>query len=159
MSATFGQEKTFQPKASLSVDAGIPTKNKNVSFGNVMEGLFNGGFTYQYNVFKGLTLGAGAKYSYFNINTFALNNTSISGGLHMPAVFGQIGYERFTTDRISFNFSVRAGYAVNISANDSCKINRGESHVEMSGFVEPQFEALLLTEKNSSNGFSFVLRL
>ena len=122
-----------------------------------MEGLFNGGGTYQYNVFGGLTVGAGLKYSYFNINTFALNNAAISGGLHMPAVYGKLGYERFTTDRVSFTPSVRAGYAMNISANDSCKIKLDGPYTVGSWFVEPQIEMVLLTEKASPNGFSLVL--
>lgn len=152
-----GQGGTFKPEGSFSIDVGIPTKNHNVAFGKVMEGLFNGGLTYQNNVFGGLTLGAGAKYSYFNISTFALNNAAISGGLHMPAIYGIIGYERFTTDRVSLNVKTKIGYSMNISANDTCKAKLGGPYTSSSFFVEPQLELVMLTDKTSPNGFSFVV--
>ena len=151
------QEKIFQPTGSFSVDMGIPAKGKNVSFGNVMNGLFNGGLTYQYNVFGGLTLGVGAKYSFFVINPFALNNANWGGGLHAPSVFGKLGYERFITERFSLNIGARAGYTMMISTNDSCKAQKNGAYTESTFFVEPQIELLLLTGKNASGGFSFVL--
>lgn len=151
------QEKTFQPTGSFSVDMGIPAKGKNVAFGNVMNGLFNGGLTYQYNVFGGLTLGIGAKYSFYVINPFALNNANWGGGLHAPSLYGKLGYERFITERFSLNVGVRSGYTMMISSNDSCKVHNGGPYTESTFFVEPQIELLLLTGKNASGGFSFVL--
>lgn len=151
------QEKTFQPTGSISIDMGIPAKGKNVSFGNVMNGLFNGGITYQYNVFGGLTLGIGAKYSFFVINPFALNNANWGGGLHVPSVHAKLGYERFITERFSLNVGMRAGYSMMVSANDSCKAHNNGPYTESTFFLEPQIELLLLTSKNASGGFSFVL--
>ena len=153
----YSQEKTFQPTGSFSIDLGIPAKGKNVSFGNVMNGLFNGGLTYQYNVFGGLSLGVGAKYSFFIINPFALNNANWGGGLHAPSVFGKLSYERFITERFSLNVGMRTGYTMMVSSNDSCKAVKGGPYTESTFFIEPQIELLLLTGKNSSDGFSFVL--
>jgi hypothetical protein len=149
--------KVFEPTGSLSFDLGIPAQGRNVSFGRVMNGLFNGGFNYQYNVFKGLTVGVGLKYSFFIINSFALNNANWRGGLHMPSVYGKLGYERFITERFSINTSVRMGYTMNISANDSCDASAGNAYTEGSFFVEPQIEMLFTTEKESPSAFSLVL--
>lgn len=156
-SMTLSQEKTFKPEGSLSVDIGIPTKGKNYSFGRVMEGLFNGGIGYQYNIVGGLSLGVGAKYSFFKINSFALNNADWGGGLHFPAAYFKLGYERFTTERISFNASLRMGYTYMISANDSCKRVMGKPHTEEAFFLEPQIEIVLLTGKTEPDGFSLML--
>lgn len=156
-SNSYSQEKTFQPTGSFSVDLGIPAKGKNVAFGNVMNGLFNGGLTYQYNVFGGLTLGIGAKYSFFIINPFALNNANWGGGLHAPSVYGKVSYERFITERFSLNVGLRTGYTMMVSSNDSCKVHNNGPYTESTFFLEPQIELLLLTGKNSSDGFSFVL--
>lgn len=152
-----GQNKVFEPQGSISVDLGIPAQGKNESFRNVMNGLFNGGINYQHNVFKGLTIGVGAKYSFFIVNSFALGNVEWRGGLHTPAVYGKIGYEKFITDRFSLNFGVKSGYAMQFSTGDSCKVKLGGPYQENAFFLEPQLELLLLTDKNSSDGFSFVL--
>jgi len=149
----------FEPKLSFSVDLGIPAKGHNESFSRIMEGLFNGGVAMQYNVFGGLTVGAGLKYSFFTMNPFALNNVQWGGSMHFPAAFLKLGYERFTTERASFNFSVRAGYAAifSVNGNDSCTALIEPEKFEMAFFVEPQFELVLLTDKVSANGFSLVL--
>ncbi|MEZ4923373.1 MAG: hypothetical protein R2780_09405 [Crocinitomicaceae bacterium] len=153
----YAQDKVFQPSGSLSVDVGIPAQGKNIAFGRVMNGLFNGGINYQYNVFGGLTLGVGVKHSFFVINSFALNNAEWGGGLHAPSVYGKVGYERFISERFSFSTSIRTGYTMMISYNDSCQANLGGPYTEGAFFMEPQVELLLLTDKNSSDGFSLVL--
>ncbi|MEX1001840.1 MAG: hypothetical protein WDZ35_06985 [Crocinitomicaceae bacterium] len=155
--SVLGQEKFFEPKGSFSIDIGIPAQGKNESFRRVMNGLFNGGINYQYNVFNGLTIGIGAKYSFFVVNSFALNNADWGGGLQIPAGYGKIGYEKFITDRFSFNFSVRMGYAMMVSTNDSCRAKLNGPYTEGSFFIEPQVELLFLTDKLSSGGFSLVI--
>ncbi len=147
----------IEPKGSFSVDIGIPTAERNVAFSNILEGLFNGGVGYQYNIYKGLSIGGGAKYSYFVNNRFALNKTIGKGGLHIPAGYAKISYEKFTTDRFSFNFGVRVGYSQMISINDSTKINLGQPYTKETFFIEPQLELLLTTDSNEPSGFSLVL--
>ncbi|HIP37180.1 MAG TPA: hypothetical protein EYG85_10035 [Crocinitomix sp.] len=154
-STTYAQ--LIEPKGSFSVDIGIPTAERNIAFNKVLEGLFNGGIGYQYNIYKGLSVGGGAKYSFFVNDRFALNKTVGKGGLHIPAVYAKIGYEKFTTDRFSFNFGVRLGYANMISINDSTKVNLGKPYEKTTFFVEPQLELLLTTESNEPSGFSLVL--
>lgn len=149
----------FEPKLSFTVDLGIPAKGGNSAFRHTMEGLFNGGFGLQYNIVGGLTAGLGFKYSFFTLSPFALNNVSWGGSMHYPAAYFKLGYERFTTNRVSFNFSVRAGYAAVFSthSNDTCTAVVEPENFEMSFFVEPQFEVVLLTDKVSADGFSMVL--
>lgn len=157
LSHAWSQNKVFEPKGSIAIDIGIPSQGKNESFRTVMNGLFNGGLNYQQNVFKGLTIGIGAKYSFFIVNTFALGNVQWRGGLHTPSIYGKIGYEKFITDRFSLNFGIRSGYAMQFSTSDSCRIKLGRPYQENTFFMEPQVELLLLTDKNSADGFSFVL--
>ena len=151
------QGLSYQPKGSFTLDIGIPTNEKNVAFSNILEGLFNGGAGYQYNVYEGLTVGVGAKYSFFTNDRFALKQTVGKGGLHIPSVYLKVGYEKFTTDRFSISFSVRGGYSNMISVNDSSKVILGKAYTESTFFVEPQLELLLTSEKNDPNAFSLVL--
>ena len=154
---TLGQSKVYEPEGSWSIDVGIPAQGQNESFGRVMNGLFNGGFNYQYNVYNGLSIGAGAKYSFFVINPFALNNAEWGGGLHAPALSGKVGFEKFITERFSVNASVRLGYAMMISSNDSCKAKLNGPFTEGTFFMEPQIELLFLTDKAAATGFSLVV--
>jgi len=146
-----------EPKASFSVDLGIPTSERNLTFNNVLEGLFHGGLGYQYNVYKGLSLGVGANFSYFSNNRFSLNSSIGKGGLYMPGINMKVSYEKFTTERFSFNIGMRGGYSYMISVNDSSKIKLGGPFIAQCFFVEPQLEMLLTTEKGSPDGFSLVL--
>jgi len=154
---SFSQSMTIQPKGSLTVDIGIPTNERNGAFDNVLEGLFNGGIGYQHNIHEGLTIGAGLKYSFFINDRFALNQTAGPGAMHIPAVYAKVGFEKFTTDRFSFNFGVRGGYSSMIVVNDSNSVSIGGPYIDESFFVEPQLELLVTSDKGEPNGFSLVL--
>jgi len=151
------QTKTFSPKGSFSVDIGVPAKPHNKAFERTMEGLLNGGIDYRYNAFKGLTIGAGLKYSLFTLNSFAFTNTAISGGYQMPGAYLIVGYEKFTTERVSFTGSIRGGYSFLMSFNDSCSVKPNASHISETFFLEPQVEVTMFTEKASEHAFSFVI--
>lgn len=154
---SFSQNMNIQPKGSLTVDIGIPTNQANMAFDNLLEGLFNGGIGYQHNIYEGLTIGGGLKYSFFINDRFALNQTAGPGAMHIPAIFAKVGYEKFTTDRFSFNFGVRGGYSSMIMVNDSNTVNLGGPYIKESFFVEPQLELLLTSSKGEPDGFSLVL--
>ena len=151
------QSSTFSPTGSFSLDLGVPAKPQNPAFEHTMEGLLNAGLDYRYNVYNGLTVGLGLKYTFFTLNSFAFTNTAISGGMHSPGAYAVLGYEKFTTERISFTGSVRGGYSFLMNFNDSCKVKLGKQHISESFFVEPQIEMVMLTDKVSEHGFSMIL--
>jgi len=151
------QSSTFSPKGSFSLDMGVPAKPQNPAFEHTMEGLLNAGLDYRYNVYKGLTVGMGLKYTFFTLNSFAFPNTAISGGMQSPGAYVVLGYEKFTTERISFTGSIRGGYSLLMNFNDSCRVNLGKQQISQSFFVEPQVEMVMLTDKVSEHGFSMVL--
>ncbi len=153
----WAQSSTFSPKGSFSLDLGVPAKPHNMAFERTMEGLLNAGVDFRYNIYKGLTIGAGLKYSLFSLNSFAFNNNSISGGYQMPGAYVVLGYEKFTTDRVSFTGSIRGGYSYMMSFNDSCRAVLGGQAITQSYFVEPQVEMVMLTVKTAEHGFSMVL--
>jgi hypothetical protein len=156
MNASCAQVNTFQPKGSFTLNIGIPTSERNVAFRIIMEGLLKGGLGYQYNIYKGLTIGGGAKYSFFINNQFALNKTAGRGSLHIPALYLKVAYEKFTSDRFLFNFGVNFGYANFLAVNDSTKSVLGKAYQESSFFIQPELEFLMNTKKNSPNGFSLI---
>ncbi|NOQ72043.1 MAG: hypothetical protein GQ574_08585 [Crocinitomix sp.] len=152
-----GQSSTFSPTGSFSLDLGVPAKPQNPAFEHTMEGLLNAGLDYRYNVYRGLTVGLGLKYTFFTLNSFAFSNTAISGGMQSPGAYAVVGYEKFTTERISFTGSLRGGYSLLMNFNDSCRVKLGGQHISESFFVEPQIEMAMLTDKVSEHAFSMII--
>jgi hypothetical protein len=150
------QSIPYSPKGTFNITLGVPAKPNNFAFERTMEGLLNAGLDFRYNVYKGLTLGIGAKYGLFTLNSFAFNNSPISGSFQMPGGYLMVGYEKFTTDRISFTGSIRAGYSLMMSFNDSCQIKLGGPHIAESFFIEPQVEMTMLTDLASPHGFTML---
>ena len=154
VSVGIAQTSTFSPKGSFSIDLGVPAKPHNLAFERTMEGLLNAGIDFRYNIYKGFTAGLGLKYSFFTLNSFAFNNNTMTGGYQMPGAYVMLGYEKFTTDSVSFTGSIRGGYSYMMSFNDSCRAVLGGQAIDQSFFVEPQVEMVMLTDKTSSHAFS-----
>ncbi|MFK8044174.1 MAG: hypothetical protein AB8B72_01665 [Crocinitomicaceae bacterium] len=144
-------------KGSFFVDVTIPTNERNKAFNQTMEGLFNGAVGYQHNVFKGLTLGVGAKYSYFVSDRVAFSGAIGTGGTHIPGGFVKIGYEKYTTDRVSLYGGIKTGYANVMVVNDSCQALLGGPFQKGSLFIEPQLEINILTELRSASAFNMIV--
>jgi hypothetical protein len=151
------QSIPYSPKGTFNITLGVPAKPNNFAFERTMEGLLNAGIDFRYNVYKGLTFGIGAKYALFTLNAFAFNNLPISGSYQMPGGYLMAGYEKFTTDRISFTGSIRAGYSLMMSFNDSCEIKLGGPNIAESFFIEPQVEMTMLADLGSPHGFSMLV--
>jgi len=144
-------------KGSFFCDVTIPTNERNKAFNQTMEGLFNGAIGYQHNVFRGLTIGAGAKYSYFVSDRVAFSGAIGTGGTHIPGGFLKIGYEKYTTDRVSLYGGVKVGYANVMVVNDSCSALLGGPFQKGSLFIEPQIEINILTELGSPSAFNMIV--
>lgn len=147
----------IKPTGALVVDVSIPTKGKNATFGKTMEGLFHGGIGYRHNVYKGLNIGAGLNYSFFISNKISLNQTMGGGGTHIPGAHLKIGYEKFTTNRVSFYGGLKPGYGALIVENDSCELSIGGPSVNYAPFLELQFEINMLTDLGSSDAFNILM--
>ncbi len=150
--SSYGQY--FNPKGSIYVSVCIPTKEKNVAFNRTMEGLFHGDLGYQHAIWKGLTIGGGVNYSFFSINRFALSQTIGTGGMHLPSVHAKLGYEKFTTERVSLYGGIKGGYSSIYVVNDSCTKNLGKAYNTSTPFLELEVALNVLTETDSQDGFN-----
>ncbi|MFD1552335.1 hypothetical protein DNU06_11115 [Putridiphycobacter roseus] len=158
LSIDFSFAQSVTTKGSLYVDITIPTNERNRAFEQTMEGLFHGSIGYQQNVYKGLTVGAGVNYTYFTMNRFAFNSSIGTGGAHLPAVHLKVGYEKFTTDRVSLYGGLKVGYGSLIAMSDSCLLDGGNGRTEHGSlFVSPQIELNFLTELGSADAFSALI--
>lgn len=149
--------QSVSQKGALFVDVTIPTNERNKAFNRTMEGLFHGGIGYQQNVFKGLTVGLGISYTYFVINRVELNSSIGEGGTHLAGGHLRLGYERFTTDRVSLYGGIKTGYSNIVVYSDSSKVILNGPFQVGSFFLSPQMEINILTEVGSPSAFSFLI--
>ena len=149
--------QTMDQKGSLFVDVTIPTNERNISFNRTMEGLFHGGIGYQHNVYNGFTIGVGVNYSYFVMNRVEFSSTIGEGGTHLPTGYLKLGYEKFTTDRVSLYAGLKAGYSNVMIFSDSCSIKLDGPFQQGAVYLSPQVEINVLTEINSPSAFSMIL--
>jgi len=147
----------FNPKGVLAIDLSIPTNERNLALRNTMEGLVHTGIAYQYNVWKGMTIGGGVNYSFFKADHFALQSSMGRGGMHMPAGHLKLGYEKFTTERFAMYGGLRGGYSAIVVVNDSCTAMMDQPFQTYAPFLELQFEITMLTESNGQDGFNIGL--
>lgn len=148
-SCLLAQERFKQASGSIKFDLGLPNTVANYAFDRIHNGLGDAAVYYQKNVLNGLTLGGGLRYSYFMIDQFSVSNP-ITGGLHFPAGFLKVGYEKFTTDRFAYEWSLNSGYMMAISSNDSTKANLGEPFIDGGVFIQPKLGMYLVAEESSA---------
>lgn len=150
----FSQRQVQQSKSSFKIDLCLPNTVANYAFNRIHNGLADVSMYYQYNVFNGLTVGGGLRYAYFMIDQFSVSNP-ISGGLHMPSAFLKVGYEKFTTDRFAYEWSLNSGYTYAVSSNDSTKAILGEPFIDQDVFIQPKLGLYLIADQSAA--FSLIL--
>ena len=157
LSGVYSQRKVQQSKGSFKMDLCLPNTVANYAFNRIYNGLVDVTAYYQYNVFNGLTVGGGLRYAYFMIDQFYVSNPKdkIEGGLHMPSAFLKVGYEKFTTDRFAYEWSLNSGYTYAVSTNDSTKAILGKPFVDQDIFIQPKLGMYLIAEENTA--FSLIL--
>ena len=147
--AFFNSAQTdFSPTGSFKVELGLPNIATNNAYRDLMQGLVVITPSYQYTFDNSFSLGAGLRYSYFNVNEFK-NNAGISGGMHMTGAFGKIGMEKFYGN-FGLDYGVRIGYAMNFSTTNAIQDSIGGPYISDGGFVEPTLGLSLMASEKSS---------
>ncbi|MDX1651850.1 MAG: hypothetical protein R3277_05125 [Brumimicrobium sp.] len=138
----------FQPTGSFKVEIALPNNATNIAFRDQLQGLVALTPSYQHTFGSTFSVGAGLRYSYFNVNQFK-NNVGLSGGMHIAGVFGKIGQEKFYGN-FGLDYGVRAGYALNISTTNKLREAGRSPHIFDGGFVEPTIGLALMADERSS---------
>ncbi|MEX2485153.1 MAG: hypothetical protein WED10_11355 [Brumimicrobium sp.] len=142
----------FQPNGSFKVEIGLPNIATNAAYKDLMQGLVVVTPSYQHTFDNTFSIGAGLRYSYFNVNEFK-NNANISGGMHMAGAFGKIGIEKFYGN-FGVDYGVRIGYTMNVSSTNAIIEENGDPYVFDGGFVEPTLGLALMADEKSSFRFA-----
>jgi len=144
----FAQER-MDIDDSFVIELGLPNGFINKPFKDIMQGLVYVAPMYQYTFKNGLSLGAGAHYSYFNVNQFRINQ-DVYGGMHSGAVFVKFGYERFWTPSLATDLSIKAGFVQTAFSTDTLKKLGYTYQARVSNYLEPNIGICLASDVNAS---------
>jgi hypothetical protein len=138
----------FQPRSSFKIEVGLPNNVTNSAFRDLMQGLAVLTTSYQFTFDNTLSLGAGLKYNFFNVNEFK-NTVDLTGGIHSTGVFGKIGQEKFYGN-LGVDYGIRAGYLFNFFDTNKNEELNGGPYQEGSIFFEPHLGLALMASEQSS---------
>ncbi len=140
----------IKPKHSLTIELGLPIGVSNKGFNGFLQGMVNFSPYYHYNFKNNLSLGLGINYNFFWINHVLSPDKENFGGIHSIGTFVELGYEKFFTDRIGLDFSVKTGYSqLNFYSVNNRKLGLG-TPTKYITFLEPNFSLIVTANEYSS---------
>ena len=138
----------FMPKSSFKVEVGLPNNTSNYAFRDLMQGLVVVTPSFQYTFDNTITVAAGLRYGFFNVNEFK-NNIDMTGGVHLAGVFAKIGQEKFYGN-FGIDYGLRFGYSANIFATNTNEVAIGKPYVDEAVFIEPTLGLILMATERTS---------
>jgi hypothetical protein len=132
-------------------DFKLPTPFYNKAFRKIANGIGDMNLHFQMPLFKGFMLGGGFKFGYYQFIDFINSNSfSNSGKLFIYSPYGKLSYIKFTTPRLFFQFSVKAGYSImqfnSYTCTNSGEGTKGQNNI----FIEPQLSANIFVDESLS---------
>jgi len=147
----------IEPKLTFNVELGLPVALKNEPFNDVMQGLAAASVYGQYSLPFHLNFGAGVRYSLFTINEFSVPG-AFSGNVQTAAGFFKVGYDKYATDKLAYDFGVRVGYSFNFSnvkeLNPEGETIRSINNQISALMVEPHLGLILAVDEKNAYRFS-----
>jgi hypothetical protein len=131
------------------MDFGLPISIGNESFKDIMQGLLCTNIYGQYSFPFQLNVGLGTRYSLFTIDEFAINEDN-NGQIHTGAIFINIGYNQFYTERFSTEFGVKVGYSWNYASTDLNKASEINQKSFTATLIEPTIGLILSVDERNS---------
>lgn len=113
------QNNEEQPKGSLKVGIAFPVIASNYSFRALYKGIFDVEGLYQYNVYKGLTVGGGVKFDMFKYRSLAFSD-SVRFPIIMTTPMAKLSYEKILSDLVAIDIGARIGYSFISSTGINC---------------------------------------
>ena len=140
----------INPKHSLTLELGLPIGLSNKGFKGFLQGMVNFSPYYHYNFKNNISVGVGANYNFFWINHVLSPDKNNVGAIHSLGAFIELGYEKFYTDRIGTDFSVKTGYSqLNFYSVNNRALGLGTPTKNIT-FIEPTFSFVITADEFSS---------
>ncbi len=145
---TPGVIPTLRPNVKGDFQLPIPLANR--SFSRTVNGIADAGLSVQFPFLRNFYAGAGFRYTYMQISDFIIN-TKIDANMKQYAPFAKVGFEKFTTERISYSIALRAGYSWIDFTSNTCP----GKPAQQAYYLQPEFALSILSTENL--GFSFIV--
>jgi hypothetical protein len=137
--------RVIEPKHSYTIDFALPVSVANKAFKDIMQGFVRASVSYQYAFKNHLNIGLGGNYTYFSVNRFKIT-PQILGGMHLYNAHVKIAIEKFYSERIGFDYGIKAGYTFANIHSDSLV-----TRVKITEpFIEPYLSFALSADHRSS---------
>lgn len=120
-------QKTPEPKPSLQGMLLLPVPLNNKVFDDITEVLGQVDGSFQYPLFKGLGLGAGATFNWYGLEEHGLAQVITNGEVRRRVFYGQLQYEHYTGPVTYYQFAARFGQATWTWDCQTCAVNERQS--------------------------------
>lgn len=137
---------------SIKMDFKLPIPLANKSFVRVVNGISDINLSFQFPVWRNITLGVGAKHTLYQINEFNLPETT-EGNVQFTSGFLKLGYEKFLTTNVYVEGSVKGGYTYMDFKSKTCFLETGNWHqTDKSILLEPNVGLYMISRDNLAFG-------
>lgn len=145
-----GPEEIPPFKASIRGAFKLPNAMANNTFKKVLNGVSNIELSYVQPFLKNFYFGAGIQHSYYDINRFSFVEVT-HGNLQSFLGFGEIGFQKYMTDKWYYVLGLRGGYSEAIVRCENCDAI-GEKPSQESLYSEAIFGIYLQGNERMSYG-------
>jgi hypothetical protein len=140
----------IKPKHSFTMELGMPVGFNNKGFKGFLQGMVNFSPYYHYNFKNNVSVGLGANYNFFWINHVLSPDKDNVGAIHSIGGFLELGHEKFYTDRVGTDFSIKAGYSqLNYYSTNNRALGLGTPKQNVA-FIEPTFSLIVTADEFTS---------
>jgi hypothetical protein len=137
----------IKPKHTLTLELGLPIGMANKGFKEYLQGMVNFSPYYHFNFQNNLSIGIGVNYNLFKINHVLSPDVKNLGAIHSIGSFLEVGYEKFYTDRLGVDLSIKSGFSklyLNSVNNKSIYFN---IPTQLTNYIEPNFSFILSADE------------
>jgi hypothetical protein len=149
------QDKKKVP-TSFKMDFKLPNTMSNRAFDQVVDGISDVNISYQFPLYKNLTLGFGMKHAFYKIDDLAITELT-NGKANTFAPFARLTYEKWVSERIFFDVGVNGGYSFMFYESETCE----SPHKISAPHIEPHAGIYMMSNENLGFGiivaYNFIL--
>ena len=144
-----GYVPEINPKHTFNAEVRIPITVENIAYKRTVKAMVEGSVSYAYHFPFHLTIGAGLRVMYNQVNVTQVE-PGLTGGIGSIGPYLKIGYERFVSDRMALEGALKVGGFFNTINTSKNRQLLGESLKSDCLVIEPNVSVILSASANTS---------
>ncbi len=144
----YAQQAAELPSVGSCVKAEVkmPIVEGNGAFKHYVDGIADVNISSNFNVYRGIMIGVGAKYSYFQVDDFKVSQRT-EGEISFLGIFGVLGFERYLNGNISYELCSKYGYGWMNTTTLICNDLGKDTYRQSGSYLEPQLALYYTSEE------------